>query len=334
MNQQTFLDYDASLIGIEIATKKLARDVKKAFYNLVLLEENIILLGQNIDAAQKRYNQAKVNYENGLVSEYDMLSARVTWENLKPNLQDMRAGYQSALLAFKHLVGLERGQAVRIQGSIAIKQQRFDIEELILNYVGGRLDIESLRQSIVSLENAKNISITSLFPSVTVMFSLDPTFLKNPFEDPWFEDVDDDWRYMSGMFGVTVTLPLDGLIPGSTTWVSIANTEDSIRQTQIALTRAVQGAELEIESIVMGLEKSLKSIETLKLNVDLAQRAYGMAEDAYNVGARELLDVQNAELGLQKARLEVLKEEYNYTTGLLDLEYAINASLEEASASR
>ena len=40
--------------------------------------------------------------------------------------------------------------------------------------------------------------------------------------------------------------------------------------------------------------------------------------------------MQNADLELQKARLEVLKEEYNYTIGLLDLEYAINSKLNKA----
>jgi hypothetical protein len=33
--------------------------------------------------------------------------------------------------------------------------------------------------------------------------------------------------------------------------------------------------------------------------------------------------VQNSELELRKARNEVLKEKFNYLTGLLDLEYAL-----------
>jgi outer membrane protein TolC len=57
--------------------------------------------------------------------------------------------------------------------------------------------------------------------------------------------------------------------------------------------------------------------------VELAQRAYSLAEEAYRSGAKDLLDVQNAELELRKARNEVLKEKFNYLTGLLDLEYAL-----------
>ena len=111
--------------------------------------------------------------------------------------------------------------------------------------------------------------------------------------------------------------------------VHIWNKHDTVEQARINLKQITQGAELEIEAIVMRLEKSVKSINTLKLNVELAERAYNMAEEAYNVGSRDLLSLQNAELELRRAKLEVVKEEYNYVTGLLDLEYAINTDLTE-----
>jgi outer membrane protein TolC len=75
---------------------------------------------------------------------------------------------------------------------------------------------------------------------------------------------------------------------------------------------------------VLELKKSMESISTLELNVRLAERAFELAESAYNAGNRDLLDVQNAELELQKAKLKVLEEKTTYISGILDLEYAIN----------
>ena len=77
----------------------------------------------------------------------------------------------------------------------------------------------------------------------------------------------------------------------------------------------------------MDLEKSVKSIEVLKLNIALAERAFKKAEEAYAAGSKELLEVQNSELELKKARLNLLQEEYNYTVGILDLEYTVNQKL-------
>jgi outer membrane protein TolC len=86
---------------------------------------------------------------------------------------------------------------------------------------------------------------------------------------------------------------------------------------------------MEIRSTVRSLEKARDSIDTLQLNVERARRAYQMAEEAYNAGSKELLEVQNAEIELKKARLEVLRERYNYIEALLDLEYALNTEIED-----
>ena len=38
--------------------------------------------------------------------------------------------------------------------------------------------------------------------------------------------------------------------------------------------------------------------------------------------------MQNAEIELKQARLEVLKEKYTYLSALIDLEYQLNTSIE------
>jgi outer membrane protein TolC len=336
--KKTFLDYEEGLISLETAQKRLALDVKKTFYNLILLQKNTELMQQNIETAERRYEQAKINYENGLVSEYDMLSAQVALENLKPSLKDMEIGYASALSAFKQLLGVDRKTDIRIVGSISSEARRdaghpdkaleLDADALIRGYVDNRLDIRALKHSIKSLDNLKNITFTSFFPSVTLSYLMDPVFQGDPFRDPWFADVVGDWEQKAGGFSVTLSLSLDTLIPNSQTQVTLKDNTDALRQAEISLAQARQGAEIEIETLVANLEKSIESIDTLRLNVRLAERAYNLAEEAYNAGSKELLEVQNADLELQKAKLEVLKEEYNYTVGLLDLEYAINAELD------
>ena len=332
--KKTFLDYEEGLISVETAQKQLTLDVRKAFYNLILLLENTNLMEQNIETAEGRYEQAKINYENGLVSEYDMLSAQVAFENLKPGLKDMEIGYKSALSAFKQLLGIDRLTDLRIEGSISADSrsaQPNDAEALIKGYVDNRLDIRALKASIKSLENLGRITFTSFFPNVTLNYLMDPTFQGDPFSNPWFANVNRDWEQKAGGFSVTISLSLDALIPNSQTQVKLADNRDAVRQAAMSLARTRQWAEIEIETLVSKLEKSIESIETLRLNVSLAERAYTLAEEAYNAGSRELLEVQNANLELQKAKLEVLKEEYNYTIGLLDLEYAINAKLDRVS---
>src|SRR6056297_879994 len=62
----TQIDYQGGLISYEQAQRKLERDVRKSFYNLLLMRENRKLMVENIDAAERRYDQARINYENGM----------------------------------------------------------------------------------------------------------------------------------------------------------------------------------------------------------------------------------------------------------------------------
>ncbi len=328
--RQTVLDYESGLLSLETAEKQLGRDVRKSFYNLLLLEANIELMNQNIAAAEKRYAQALANYQAGLVPEYTVLSAQVALENLKPALEELRNGREAALGGFHLTLGLDRKVPLELDGTIEIAPTPIDAQQLIDSRVGQRLDIRSLDMAIASLRNGREAAAKQkLSPTLALAFSVDPTYQKEPWESGWFSDLDTNWSQRQGALVLSLTMPLDGYIPSSTTKVDLAGYDARIRQTELRREQALRGAEIEIETLVRNLDKARTSIATLELNVSLAGRAYRLAEEAYNAGSRELLEVQNAELELRKARLEVLKAKYTYITGLLDLEYAVNKSFKE-----
>ncbi len=327
----TGLAYDAQRITLEQAKKRLARDVRKSFYNLLLAQENIDLLENSLETARRRFEQSRINYQNGLVSELTLLNAQVTWENLKPSLRDAVIGYQIALMSFKQTLGIDDDEEVVLEGSIDQEPVELDGDRLIAGNLANRLDLASIRKNIEILKNTRKSYIsgtgpgTGFLPALTFSFSLSPAFQGDPFGDSWFDG--DRWEDERGAFAVTLSLALDSFLPGSKTRVNIANTEDQIEEARLGLEQAYEGALLEVRRILMQLGKSLESIDALQLNVQLAQRAFQLSEEAYETGNRELLEVEDAQDALERARIELLREKYNYITGLLDLEYGLNTNL-------
>ncbi len=327
----TQIDYQGGLISYEQAQRKLERDVRKSFYNLLLMRENRKLMVENIDAAERRYEQARINYENGMVPELTVLSAEVAWENMKPQLKAMDLGYRQALQGFKMSLGLDLERDVVLEGSINTDAVEVETENLIEEHLADRPDVQSLIGTIIGMENQLEATKQQVYtPQLILGFNLDPAFSGDPWADPWFGG-DAEWNQRSGMFRATIAMSLDGLLPFSQTQIGLRELEDSIRQTRIGLMQMVEGAELEIDTTIRQLEKSRDTIETLQLNVERARRAYEMAEDAYNAGSKELLEVQNSELELKSAQLEVLKEKYTYLSALIDLEYQLNTTIEEVA---
>jgi len=325
----TQLDYQGGRISLEQARQQVERNVKKSFYNLLLMQENRQLMVENINAAERRYEQAQINYENGMVPELTVLNAQVAYENLKPQLKSIDLGYRQAIQGFKMTLGIPLDSELELEGSIDAEPVKVDAEKLIDEHLTGRLDIQSMLNALTGLNNQVEATKLQAFtPSLILGYNMDPAFSGDPWEDPWFDDISNDWSQRSGMFRMTIAMSLEGLLPFSQTQVGLRELEDNLTKTRIGLMQAIEGAQLEIESTVQQLEKSRDTIETLQLNVERARRAYEMAEDAYNAGSQELLEVQNAEIELKQARLEVLKEKYTYLSALIDLEYQLNTNIE------
>ncbi|MFQ3620701.1 MAG: TolC family protein [Spirochaetales bacterium] len=321
----TEMDYEAGRINLEKARKKVEIDVKKTFYNLLVIDESIRLAEQNYQATLTRYNQAKANYESGLIDQYSLLAAEVAKESLRPVIVEIQNAYQTLLLSFKLLLGIDLDTPIKLSGSIDPIIEQFDIRELTSRFLTNRLDIQSLLLARRITDEVWKLEKSALLPVLTLMYSLDPTFQGDPFGDFWW---DKSWKQQSGMFSLTLSLSLDNLIPQSAQKNRIYNADIERQKIEVQLSQVLQAAELEIRRIVLGLEKSAKSIEVLKLNVGLAEKANRMGQEAYRAGLKDYSQIEATEVSLQEARLNLLKEKYNYLSGLLELENALNTSLE------
>jgi outer membrane protein TolC len=320
--RQAVSDYERGLISLEKAKILLELNVRKVFYALLLLEENIRLTERNILTAEKRLIQAGENYQSGLVPELDVLSARVSLENLRPALDEKIAAYEEQLGFFKMYLGLEPGQAVRAVGSIEPKMPaEFSVGDIPPSALASRPDIQELKKiRDVSLLNRDAAKQKALLPSLSLGWTYSPA-LADPFgPGRWnsygnFSD--------GGMFTVSLSLAVDNLLPGSAARVSLAAMEDDIRKQESQILELTREAGVEIEILGRKIGKSRKTIEALLLNADLAERTYALTEEAYRQGSRELLALENAANELQNARLQIAQEKYTYITLILDLEYAL-----------
>lgn len=323
-------DYEAGQISYETALKKLERDVRKNFYNILVFKENLKLMEENINAAHERYKQAEINFKNGLVPELSMLSAQVGWENLKPSLMEMKLGSVTMMDGFKMLLGVNLKDTVELTGALDIEPVTLNADKLSAKFLSGRMDIRSLNNTIQGLKIRKAaLQLRTMTPALVLGLNFDPAFQNDPLEKNWFEDMKDNWIQQSGMLRLTLAFSIDSMLPWSSAQSGIKDMTDGINKAEIGLAQARTGAEMEIKTLVMKLNKSVEQLKTLGLNVNLADRAYRMSQDAYKAGSKDLLEVQDSQRNLNTAKLEVLKEKFNYITGMLDLEYALNATFTE-----
>ncbi len=325
----TMYNYEQGLLAQEDARLGIATNVKKQFYTLLTLQEQIKILEQQQRSYEKRFDQASTNYDFGLADEYTKLSAQVALENFKPQVEIARDGYEQAMLGFKLSLGINLNSKLNLNGKIEITPRTYNADKLIDSYILNRLDIQTLVSNLNSLDNSRKLAFSAYLPSLTLGYGLDQDLSGDPWSD--FSLSPGDWENGSThrVLSLTLSMSLSELLPVSGTSNDIKEIDDSREALRASLAQALQGAELEILTAVQTVNKSVQVIKAKELNVELAQRAYQLAEESYNAGGMSLLDVEDAEDKLQEARFELLSEKVNYISGIVDLESAINRSVDD-----
>jgi outer membrane protein TolC len=327
------LDYEAGLIDLSEARARIERDVPKQFYELLVLRERIALTEEQIANAERRYEQAQINFDNGLIDEFTLLSAQVQVENLRPALSGLQVQYQQALLSFKNDIGLPFTTEVEPVGTvdpppISITYDKVDRDEL-----RNRYDIQQLEQYGLLLEaqrQAADLSPqTGRAPFIQFGWSLDPAFSGDPWEDDVFDL--DSWEQQAGAFTISIVQPIDPWLPYSATRNTISDFESQIARNRITIEQTLRGAEIGVRGLILAIRTSQETIRALEENIRLARRAYELAEIGYENGLRELLEVESAEVDLNDAELQLLEERANILTNMLDLAYELGTDLDTLS---
>jgi len=312
--------YEAGKLTLEQARQDTERNVRKAFYGILVQQESLKLLREKLAASEDRLKQAQINYRNGVVPELTVLQTQLSVETQKPALREAEIALDQQKRLFAFIIGLPVNTEVTLAGTIDPAIKTFDEDELVSKYLANRLDIAILEKNLELLNTQVRATRLQLFtPTVSLSQSWQP--MKAPIDSG-------EWTDSSGAFGVTVAFDLIGLVPFSKAAISLAEAEDGAEKLKLTKGQAVYNAELEIRDLAKKLDKARASIATMDLSVSIAQKAYRLTEQAYRAGSVEYLDLKDAENSLLQAQIGVLTEKYNYLSTLLDLETAVNAQLE------
>jgi outer membrane protein TolC len=315
-------DYRTGLVTLEKAKVQLERDVRKLYYDMLLLGESIKVQQDSLAAAERQVDIARANYESGLAPELTLLQARVNRDNLKPDIDENLNRYRAAMARFAMDLGLPYDTEFElVSPGEGIDFVDLDLAGLISRSVSGRLDILELQQRILWLKSGRTARALQLWtPNLVFSWNYAPAFIADPWKDNWGDG--DKWR-KGGSFSFGLQWKLNNLFPFTKEGQGLKDVDNQIRTANIGLAQAIQGTELEVYNTVMGLEKTQASIEARSQTVELARRSYDSTEEAYRAGLQDFNSVQNAEEALRQARLGVVQQQFSYLNGLIDLEYAI-----------
>lgn len=311
-------DYELGEITYEQAVNKMETSVKDVFYNIIVLREQASLLEDNLKTIESRYNLTKLNYDAGLVSELELLKVKVNLENFKPELSNVRNSYSATVMNFKNILGIDLEQEIDIVGEINPEIKEITVDEAYEMALRNNMDLKKVYKSEEFFKAQKTAKFSQNFlPVITASYG-NSYNVGDPWNESW-SDLDDQ-----GSFKLKMMYSFDALFPNSKQRMEIEAIERSITDIGYQRSALLDGIRLQITNHINSLNNSLKIQKGLELTVDLAKKTLEKIQEAYKAGTADLLEVENQENEYKKARLELLREKYNYNSTLIKLETIIS----------
>lgn len=307
------ISYGQGVVSYEQACRTVELNVREAFYGLLYEKENITLQERNLQTAKDQYEQNLAKYNQGRMSELDVLSAEVRYKSLQPTVENAHITFANDLEAFAQLIGMDGTAQIDLQGSLD------DVQ------VSGRVTLDGVEinaPAVVSLqkqlEKAQNALLAARFsayaPSITARWSHGLSSRPANGERATTN---------SGALSLTATIPLDGVLPWSKGADGVASAQDTIADLELQLADARRSVAVSTQSSLRKISQSQSSLTARRANVELAQRTYDMTLQAYNRGTKDLLSLQNASDSLLSAQVSLMSEQRALISAVLALEHTI-----------
>jgi outer membrane protein TolC len=308
---QEIADKSATRTRIEVASA-----VTKAYYNVLITEDRMLLLDANVVRLKKLQEDTKALLTTGFVEKIDLDRVNVAYNNLMTE-QDKTKRF--AILAYnmlKYQMGMDLKSGLKLTDKLeaikfssdALSADKFDPNKRI------EFGMLQTQQKLNKLELQKNR--VGYLPSIFAYGSASEAAYRPTFD---VFDPGKKW-YPTALVGVKLTMPI---FDGGQKHFRVAQNKLNILKTENDLTSLSRGLNLEFENSKTMLINASNTLEVQKKNMDLATDIYSVTKKKYEAGVGSNLEVMNAETALKEAQT-------NYYSALYD---ALNAKVDFDKAS-
>lgn len=317
----------------------LANEVKKGYYNILLAEQSLAVLKESEKSIAETVKNTEAMYNQGLASEYDLLSAQVQLSNLRPNIIQTENSIKTSKLLFKMYLGLPESADFTLVGSlddfaeeVAMATVPIDEVDLANNADLRALDLqERLLEHQLQLVNASRLPVVSAFTNF--IFSGNDNTMDfgsimggGAGGGSTSTEKKNEWWWQNPLSaGISISIPL---FAGGKNINKAHEIRNSISQLSLQKNYLRQSVNVQVENAFNAIVTAREKMTSNEITVRQAQKAYEIAEVRYNAGTGTILELNSSELSLTQAKLNYSQAIYDYLAARADYEKIVGEGFE------
>ncbi len=311
-----YKDLTKKTFQLEQEKKKL--EIKQSFYNVLLARKALEVIHLVKQDADENLANLEIMFSQGLISEYDIVKARVRVKEVEPQLVQYENQLKLAEDKLKSDLVIDFDVDVEFAGSINDEAYKslLDIQDYKKKALEQRLELKILELQNEMYKNNKRIVQGDFLPTLSAVgvYSIQGT---NDYYDKVLEN---DFSYKNINVGLNLQVPI---FNGGGTLAKVKQADVSIKKAKLQLIQTKRLIELEAESNHKSMIRYAREIELHKQSVEEADKALDIANVRYVNGVGTQIEVVDAQSNLEQAKLQELSAIHNFINSSLMFKLSI-----------
>ena len=291
----------------------MTKQVKDAYFAVLLAKNSLKVLERSINNAKETLKSTEAGFEQGVVSEYDLIRAKVQVNNLNPSYIAAKNGLELAILQLKMILSLPQEQ------EIVFLENLEDFSDRIVSVtdaeseraVNNNSELRQLDLNIMSLQHNLKMVNSQHLPSLSA------------FGQYAYQTQAEDFRFSeynwvgSAAVGLQLSIPI---FNGRTVVNKAKQLKISLQELQLQKQYASDGIDLQIQSAINNMKAAQEQLSVNKDAISQAERGYEIAKVHYQTGSGTILELNDSELSMTQANLNYQQSLYDFLTAQTNLE--------------
>ncbi len=334
LQQPIFRPQIFTAIGIAGTIKKLTEqsyqasrtavitDVKKAYYDVLIAQEQAKLVAQSIARSEQALNDTRLLYKQGLAADLDTLRAFVNVENLRPTLIKAQSLVDITKTILKTKLSMSASDDFVLTDSLM-----FDGNPPMLNFetayneaIENRPEVSQLKLQIEVAEAQVDAETANFLPTLDAQAQYQRLTLANNFQF-------DQYSWGNNLsVGLQLTVPLSlPFLTGTYTQTSAKVQQAKLekKKSETLYENVRENIRAEVKNAVSTLDETTKRLQVQATTVQSAERSYNITRLRRAQGIGSALELTDAELALTQAKGNYLQAVYDYLVAKINLEKSL-----------
>ena len=290
-------------------------NVSKAYYDLLLSQEQIALLDTDIVLLTRSLKTAYQQYKGGLVDKTDYQRATITLNNTKASRVSAAESYKSRTAELKYFMSFPPDSVLEVSfDSVKMKNEIASFDTLQQVDINNRIEYQQLvTQKRLQEDNLKYFK-WGFLPTVSAFGQYNLNYYNNQFKNLYQNN------YPNSYAGLSVTVPL---FTGTRRLQEVRIAKLQIERLDYSFTALKDSIHTQFAVAISNYKSNLNNYHEQKVNLELAKEVYNIIQLQYRGGIKTYLDVVTANNDLFNSQVNFINAIFRVLSNRIDVERAL-----------